>query len=352
MKKNLILLISTILVLVLVLEIFINFFFPQDLQRYWVYNEKSHGLSINKKNYTHKLHRFNSFRAKYTFGEYHNRITKINKNTKNKPKILVLGDSFTFGWLVKDEDTYIHKFQKNHLDYDFINVSVGAWGSSQYTLFSELFCKQINPVKIFVFLNSDDSHRGYKLKFYQIKNGILLKTKIDFIDIQKESNFDKKIPFYKFLKSNSHLFMLTRNVVYNLFNKPSYNPWSIDKYWPRPNIKFDEEYSKKVLVYNKKIFLKLNQIADKCGSKLYIFNLMWANPTMLADENPNKLFLQSAKSFFKDNEIEYFENSKAMEKLYKNPIQYLIDIDFHPNKNGTDLIYNSLKDYVGSVLTN
>ena len=352
MQKNLLLLFITSILIVLFSEAIIRFFYPQDLQRYWAYHEKSHGLLINKKNYTHNLHRFKSFKAKYNFGDYHNRVTENIKHTKDKPKILVLGDSFTFGWLIKDEKTFIDKLQKNYFDFNFINVSVGAWGSSQYTLFSELFCKQINPTKIFVFLNSDDAFRGYKSKFYENKNGILKKTKIDFIDNQKESNLDKKIPFYKFLKSNSHLFMLTRNVTYNLFNKPYYNPWSADRYWPRPNNKFNKEYSKKVFEYNKKIFLKLNQISKKCNSDLYIFNLMWADQKKLADENPNKLFLQSAKVFFKDNKINYYENKTEMQKLYENPMKYIIDTDFHPNNEGTNLIYKSLRDNVGKALNN
>ena len=72
MKKNLILLFTTILFLTFLLEIFIRIFFPQDLQRYWVYYEPTHGLPINKKNYIHKLHRFKSNKATYTFGQYHN----------------------------------------------------------------------------------------------------------------------------------------------------------------------------------------------------------------------------------------------------------------------------------------
>ena len=40
--------------------------------------------------------------------------------TKNKDKILVLGESFTFGWLLRDEDTFVHKLQKDNLNYNFI----------------------------------------------------------------------------------------------------------------------------------------------------------------------------------------------------------------------------------------
>ena len=127
-------------------------------------NEKNFGLPINKKNYIHKLHRFKSYKAEYTFGQFGNRITVNDAQVKDKDRILVMGDSFTFGWLIKNKDTYVHKFQLDNPEYNLINVSVGAWGTSNYTLFTELFCKRINPKKIFVILNSDDPQRGYSYK--------------------------------------------------------------------------------------------------------------------------------------------------------------------------------------------
>ena len=55
------------------------------------------------------------------------------------------------------------------MNYNFINVAVGAWGSSQYTLFTELYCKKIKPKKIIVFMNTDDMYRGYNSGFYKIE---------------------------------------------------------------------------------------------------------------------------------------------------------------------------------------
>ncbi len=351
MKKNLTLLFFVILILTFLSEIFIRFFFPQDLQRYWVFYEPTHGLPINKKNYTHKLHRFKSHKATYTFGRYHNRETIRNFDILNKKKILVLGESFTFGWLIDDKNTLIHKFQKENLDYHFINVAVGAWGSAHYTLFTELFCKQIKPEKIIIILNTDDFHRGYKSGFYKKKNDALVRIKKEFKNIEGDSEFDKKIPFYKFLKSNSHLFMLTRNTVYNLIYKPKYNPWSEERYWPRPNGKFDLEYSKNVLELNQKIFLRLKKNSEECNSSLNILNISWANHQLMEDTNPNKLFLKSAKSFFENNNINYFENNDKMSDLYSNPMKYIIDVDFHPNKKGVDLIYSNLRNQIKKILS-
>jgi hypothetical protein len=351
MKKNLILLTVVCFTLVLISEIFVKFFFTQDLQRYWVIDEPSYGLYINKKNHFHKLHKFKSHEASYSFGEYHNRITlKNSEKVLNKPKVLVLGDSFTFGWLIKDKNTFVHKLQEDNLNYNFINIAVGAWGSAQYTLFADMFCEKIKPKKIFVFLNTDDFYRGYKSNYYKEIDGILVKNKQPFKNTQKDSNLDKKIPFYKFLKSNSHLFMLTRNIVYNLKNKPVVNEWSKKRYWPRPTGEFDEEYSKKISEFNKKVYLKLNDISNKCGSSLHILNIMWSNHSFMQNSNPNKLFFKSVKNFFKENNIDYFESDRIMKTLYENPMEYIIDVDFHPNKKGAELIYLNFKNKVKKIL--
>ena len=350
MKKNIFLFFITLTTIFLITELIVRFFFPQDLQRYWVIHENNYGLSINKSNYIHKLHRFKSYKAKYTFGKFGNRITINNGDLKNKDKILVLGESFTFGWLLRDEDTFVHKLQKDNLNYNFINVSVGAWGTGNYTLFTELYCEVINPKKIFVFMNTDDPYRGFERKFYEIKNDALIRLKKEVKNISRDSELDKKIPFYKFLKSHSHSFMLLRNTVYNLFNKPTYNLWSSERYWPRPPSNFDKVQSLKVKNLNEKIFIRFKEIARNCGSELYIFYTNWALPKMMSNKNVNKMFLENADVFFKKNQIYYFQNPKKMEPLYKKPMDYIIEVDFHPNTKGANLIYLSFKDEIKKIL--
>ena len=351
MKKNILLLSFTIFLLIFLSEFFIKIFFPQDLQRYWVINEKIFGLPINKKNYIHKLHRFKSYKAEYTFGQFGNRITVNDAQVKDKDRILVMGDSFTFGWLIKNKDTYVHKFQLDNPEYNLINVSVGAWGTSNYTLFTELFCKRINPKKIFVILNSDDPQRGYSYGHYKMQQNQLIKNKKEYFELDKDSKFDQKIPLYKFLKTHSHLFMLARNVVYNIIHPPYFNPYSMKRYWPRPNDEFDLKTSKKIENFNKKLFLKLKAESKKCGSDLYVFYTGWASHEMMKDTNPNKLFFQNAPNFFALNDIYFFQNIESMKNLYKDPIKYIIDKDFHPNAKGAQLIYLGLRDSVNKILS-
>ena len=63
------------------------------------------GLLLNDKN-NEAIHQFEEREIKYKFGSLHNRIYEFeDKNNK----ILTLGDSFTFGWLIDDKDTFIYK---------------------------------------------------------------------------------------------------------------------------------------------------------------------------------------------------------------------------------------------------
>ena len=72
---------------------------------------------------------------------------------------------------------YLIYLHIDNLNYNFINVAVGAWGSAHYTLFTEIYCEKIKPTKIFVFMNTDDFFRGYKSGYYKEINGKIIKNK-------------------------------------------------------------------------------------------------------------------------------------------------------------------------------
>ena len=241
----------------------------------------------------------------------------------------------------------------DNLNYEFINPSVGAWGTSAYATFTELYCDEIKAKKILIFLNTDDAYRGFMNNYYKLINGELAISKVELTSINKElSRFDRHIPFYRILKKNSHLFILTRNVVYDFLNPAVLNEWSSKHYYPHPAFIKNYKLSKELFEYNKKIFLRLNDLSKKCGSELYVFYTGWANIEKMNENNPNKFFFWNVENFFKKNNIYYFNNSKKMTQLYKSPINYIIKEDYHPNKKGADLIYNLVSDEIKNILLN
>ena len=120
---------------------------------------------------------------------------------------------------------------------------------------------------------------------------------------------------------------------------------------PDPILNLIWKHQKKVENLNKKLFLKLSAETKKCGADLYVFYIGWASHEMMKDTNPNKLFFQNAPNFFALNDIYFFQNIESMQNLYKDPMQYIIDIDFHPNQKGAQLIYLGLRDSVNKILS-
>ncbi len=84
------------------------------------------------------------------------------------------------------------------ISFNFINSSVAGWGSSSYTSFVEIFCEEIKPKKIIIFINSDDIYRASRQKFYIFRDGNLIKNKVPFEKKETFTYLDKKIPFYRF----------------------------------------------------------------------------------------------------------------------------------------------------------
>ena len=112
MKKNIFLLFISIFLTLCSLEILVRIYFPQELTTpFRVYGKD--GLLLNDKN-NEAIHQFEERKIKYKFGSLHNRIYEFeDKNNK----ILTLGDSFTFGWLIDDKDTFIYKLNNIFDDY-------------------------------------------------------------------------------------------------------------------------------------------------------------------------------------------------------------------------------------------
>jgi len=348
MKKNLILFLIITFSSFLLLETLVRLFYPQGLKDYWTENEAQYGLMVNKKNYSYKNHRIKNLVASYNFGEFRNRITISKKNFENHAKILVLGDSYTFGWLLKDEFTFIHKLQLDNLNFQIINSSVAGWGSSSYTMFAELFCESIEPKKIIIFMNTADIYRSYNQNYYIFENGVLRKNKIHFQKKKEFTYYDKKIPLYRFLKKNSQSFILIRNTIYNIINPPPKFEKRRKYYYTNYAVKKGADEIYKITNLNREIFLRLKKISNKCGADLLVIYNGWVKSNNLPETNPNKKFLMEAKAFFGENNINFFNLSKSvlMSELYQNPNKFIFEEDLHPNENGANLIYNASKDKI------
>lgn len=362
MKKNLFLFISSLIVVFVIIEILLSLFYPQNLNG-WYKTRDSSGLNILRKN-SYFFHRSYGRTVKYTFGEYNNRITFKQKNDS---KILILGDSFTFGWLVKDKNTFTSILQKSLTNSEIINPSVPGWGTADYTRYLENYCESIKPEKTIIMLNTDDFRRAYKTKLYSadIKNLIKIRENsfpeidkafgMDYLNMLKKFKFkvgkDKplvldskfhKIPFYKYLIKNSNLFYLLRQAIVNIKNKNFYNDKFISEKFDIPSKSIPHNY-KLANIFGKILFIRLREIAKKCETDLRVVYSGWYNYKKLPNlYNPTIYFLHEASNFFKTHKIKYYDLSSRMKSMHNNPKKYVITYDNHPNELGHKIIGENL----------
>ena len=150
--------------------------FTFSIEKSWRVQDQN-GLLLNKKNIKTK-HEYivndKIIRANYTFGEFNNRVYKKLGDKKNKPKVLVLGDSFTFGWLLNDQETFIYQLADHYKNFEFINVAAGGWGTSDYLSYIENYCKTIKPDIILLFLNHTDHERAVNSNLYLLNDKMKL----------------------------------------------------------------------------------------------------------------------------------------------------------------------------------
>ena len=359
MKKNIFTLIGSLIFSIIIIELFFIFFLPQQLSSsFRTYNK--YGLALNKKNQS-AFHEFREISVKYKFGKYHNRIYNLPNKEK---KILVLGDSFTFGWLLKDEDTFVYKLNKNFKDYYFVNGAAGGWGSSDQLRYLIDFCNLIKPKFVLVFINYLDFDRihGSNL-FYLDENNKLEYGKDDVPKFKKiTENF-----FYEFIMENYHTIRFFKKKYVEFFVHGKTN--KINKHIENSKLKTEKDKKEKVIEASKKeinklkkkdielfeqvtnnnkknylikkIFKLFKEETNNCGGKLIIINLAWENSS-----SPHLSFLRNNKKFFEKNNMKFIDLEDEMMLIQNNKTKYSIIDEGHPNKEANQILYNIIEDKI------
>ena len=289
----------------------------------------NHQYYALKKNYNHKIDRWNSeYYATYNFAEYRNRVTR--KINKDNPKILILGDSFTFGLYLKDQMTYIDKLQNKFNQYYFVNSSTPGWGLEDYYLFTKDNCELIKPQKIIIILNDGDLGR--------IRENVI---------IDKQVSLKEKYFLYKLMIENFMTISFLREKIYKIINRTQEKETN----YLDTTINFNTNVTKSIIKDSIELFLILKNISISCQSELNIINLGWSkskNSDKLT--NPKNYFLFSDKNFFLRNNINFFDNTMYLKNVHKNKANYIIKNEGHPNEKGSDMIYKSLLNHFELIL--
>lgn len=338
LQNALMLLVSTTVAL-LIAEVAVRFIMPQNLSGSWRVVHPS-GLLMNKSSGKARQ-QFGDIAVNYSFDQWGSRKLALAP-PGNHDKVLLLGDSFTFGWLLEDGKTYADALQQTWPNKQVIDAAAGGWGSADYTKYLAQFCTQIRPRETFIYLNFDDIGRSISSPLFKLDDsGALFEAPQPQPSHSIKSMLDG-VGSYQWLIEHSHLMALVRLIFLTHANAPAVAAPPL-KPTPAADLTLDKQGDAAVLL-GKALFTKIGHDAAACGTKVTVFYTGWADLRSMADsQQPTMRFAHEVKNsdFFKANGMQFYDLSetKAMQAVYANRSRYEVAKDGHPNAAGAQVIY-------------
>ncbi len=344
MKKIKVLLVNmgisvvTIFLLLTIVEMLLRMFSPQDLSGTWRTTSKN-GYMLNRASWTAK-HSLNDRKVIYRFNEWHLRGDRIKHN---QYKILSLGDSFTFGWLLEENKTYVgllqdycnHNFGANKIQ--ILNGGAGGWGLADFLDYLIEFGDKVKPNMIILFFNSDDIGRSINRHKFHNPSSKLQKAKIVFNNSRS----------YLWLLEHSHLAQWVRQRLVNLSLQPIAEKERKEKEEGKeenviiPKTVLSAEDMAAAIEMGEHLFLTIDRWCSERNIPFIVLTTGWHFDLYQKEHSTNveALFIQDNHLFFSKNDIPFYELTPAIIKDIGGDIQkYTIINDHHPNEKGAQLI--------------
>ena len=292
-----------------------NVHFTGRILEYTDYN-----LEILKPNKV-SFHQYNKYKVFYKTKDFHNRSSSIDNISSNR-KVLILGDSWTFGWLLSEEFTINYELSKKFPEYYFVNSSTPGHGLSDNLLFLKMFCENIKPEKIILILNFPSIERALNSGLFKLKNGNLVQGNKSVNPLKKKLSNSYT---YNLLINNLRTLQLIRYIYYVKFPKMN----------NRFNFSKNSHVKDEILIIDL-IIKEIDKEVKKCNSNIVFIYNGWYD---LNDKNNFLIktieYLNKTK-VFKENDLFLHDASKDLKIISSNMNKYQISTndDKHPNKEG------------------
>jgi hypothetical protein len=324
-------------------EVLIRLAAPQPLNGFWTIDTPT-GLRVNKSSGWSR-HQFGRRVVRYHFFPPHLRDTPIKDGVI---RVLTLGDSFTFGWLLNHEDTYVHHLQERADAefgagvFQFLNAGVGGWGTADYVAYVEEFGDLVRPDIVLVFMHTDDIGRSLRYGRYEFAGPDTQELVRRPAANSGLKHLAKRTPGCQFLLEHSHLAQFFRSSAailhYRIVSRRTAGA-AQNKAMPASHSDGPAELQASVL-FGQALFLRLQSWCAARGATLYVTTTGRhdpAPPDLTPD--PTRAFMAQAKEFFRSRQVPYCDISPAFFALPEGErLTHSIEKDGHPSKQGSKFI--------------
>ena len=259
----------------------------------------------------------------YNFPTNNFGLVQSNDIYKNKKSILFLGDSFTEG---QGAPPWIDKFGKNFLDYQVINGGIIATGFQQFEKIHDHIKDTYNVEKVVIIYIGSDLRRGIVLADTTdclINNDYCKKDANVFSIPSKEIEIENFLIQKHKLRQENKL-SIKNKIKYLVRETYTYN--ILRNYINTIRLKDDS------LI--KANFQAIENLLNKNEKKIILINIKTAQEIIKNQESFETKLIRKhlAKKKIQNHQCDM-----------NNDINNFHKIDFHPNKNGYDEIFNCVK---------
>jgi len=348
LASNLLLLLFALVASALLAEGVLRTLLPQNLSGSWRIQTET-GLLVNKSHGSAR-HQFGERVVRYRFSEPHLReLTRTSSSGARK--ILVLGDSFTFGWLLEDADTYVARLQAL-IDAEFgagtfalLDAAAGGWGTADYLFFLEDFGPEIRPDAVLVFLNIDDIGRSLASPLLKMGNGAAPSSaerlRVSPSHLKQVLNSGPLSLAYQWVLEHSHLVQLVRNALLPRVGAGRFglaDPVVLGPRGAAPAQQPDPAAVGAIL------FRRLHDWCEAHHAALWVTTTGFNDPRVGANSTePTQAFMASAARTFAQLGVPYADLGIVLHAtLTARHDWYTIPGDGHPNERAAQLIANAL----------
>lgn len=347
-------------------EAIIRIFFPQVISPVQFYYDSKLGGMVPVPNQKGFKSHPKEYYYEYQNNEIGMRDTRQIADYQKIPcKILAIGDSFTYGWGVNDNETFCKVFEKkiNRDSVAVLNAGASGAGTDYALKFFQVRGEELSPKVVVYFFYENDISDNLEYRYFTIKNdSVFVKQTNETSNlnaIQKNKFANSKV--YNWFSSHSHLFNMIRTQVGIMWNKKvkQENQQVTTTQAKTPKITSSPDTTPKSVqttlaqdeFYPTYKYLKLlAEDVKKTGAKFYTFYIPSNKSIEEFQKSGTMTKEKKIVDFCKANGIKVYSFKDAIMKN-KDPFKaYYFQTDLHWNKAGNKVAGEYLYEVLNKEL--